>query len=127
MLPMQDPDEAIRAVMAGLAVSARAANLARTAVIEQALTALATGDLDATEREAAVQAAHQVVGSAGTFGRRRSSELAGHLEDWFGLPVAGVDLAGARAWVAELRADLEADDAGDDDAGDDGKPHQDDV
>jgi HPt (histidine-containing phosphotransfer) domain-containing protein len=146
VLPVQDPDEAIRAVMVRLAASARAANLARTAVIEQALAALAAGHLDPGEREAAVQAAHQVVGSAGTFGRRRSSELAADLEDWFGPPLDAADLAGARAWVAELRADLEVDDEGVDgdrvdgdrvdgdgvdgdgvDGYGDGEPHQDDF
>ncbi len=103
-----DPDEALQSVLRALSASARAANLARTAVLEEALTALDAGALGTAQREAAVSAAHQVAGSAGTFGRRRSSELALQLEQWFRAEPGTVlaDLAGARAQVAELRADL---------------------
>ena len=118
--PEHDPDDALQAVMRTLAASARDANLARTAVLEQALASLDAGLLDPACREAAVAAAHQVAGSAGTFGRHRSSELAAALEQWFraGHP-ADEDASRVeqvRAQVAELRADLSA-------AGD----HQDDV
>ncbi|SDT06780.1 Hpt domain-containing protein [Friedmanniella luteola] len=118
--PHPDPDDALRALMRTLAASAREANLARTAVLEEAQAALEAGRLDAEHREAAVAAAHQVVGSAGTFGRRRSSVLAADLEQWFrDGPPAGGDAAGrerVRAQLAELRTDLTA-------AGD----HQDEV
>jgi HPt (histidine-containing phosphotransfer) domain-containing protein len=105
-----DPDDALRAVMRALAVSAREANLARTAVLEEALAALETGPLTPEHRAAAASAAHQVVGSAGTFGRGRSSELAAGLEQWFtdrSSEVAdAASRARVRAQVAELRADL---------------------
>lgn len=110
--PVEDPDDALAAVMAALAASAREANLARTAVIEDALAAHAAGHLDQARRAAAESAAHQVVGSAGTFGRHRASELAADLEQWFraGEPAAAdADrLARARAQAAALRADLAA-------------------
>ena len=112
MRPTEDPDEGFREVMRGLAASARQANLARTAVLEDALRALGAGPLDPDARDAAVRAAHQVVGSAGTFGRHRSSELAAGLERWFRTgPVHPKDAGLEQAWqqVAALRADLDAD------------------
>ena len=108
--PVEDPDDALGAVLRSLAASARKANLARTAVIEEALAALEAGALDAGRRQAAESAAHQVVGSAGTFGRHRASELAADLEQWFRTGSSAHDDADrrgrARAQVAELRADL---------------------
>ena len=116
MVPLRsdgDPEDALRAVLRGLAVSAREANLARAAVLEAALAALDEGSLTPEQRAAAVHAAHQVVGSAGTFGRRRSSELASGLERFFRQGHdAGQDPDGlerARAAVVELRDDLTGD------------------
>ena len=107
--PADDPDDALQAVMRGLAVSAREANLARTAVLEASVAALAAGPLTAEQRGAAVSAAHQVVGSAGTFGWHRSSAVAAELEQWFrdGPTPGDPDrMAWADARLAELRADL---------------------
>lgn len=110
--PIDDPDEGLAAVMRTLAVSARQANLARTAVLENALRSLGSGPLGAEVREAAVQAAHQVAGSAGTFGRQRSSELASSLEQWFRTTPDQPDpgsLDEVRQQVAALRSDLDRD------------------
>jgi HPt (histidine-containing phosphotransfer) domain-containing protein len=108
----QDPERALQALMRALAASAREANLARAAVLEAALEALDAGPLAPEHRDAAVAAAHQVVGSAGTFGRHRSSVLAADLEQWFrDGPPAGADAAcreRVRAQLAELRTDLSA-------------------
>lgn len=112
MRPTEDPDDGVQEVMRILAASARKANLARTAVLEDALRALDAGPLGPDARDAAVQAAHQVVGSAGTFGRHRSSELAAGLERWFRTgPVqpGGPGLDQVRQQVAALRADLDVD------------------
>jgi HPt (histidine-containing phosphotransfer) domain-containing protein len=105
----EDPDDALEAVMRTLAVSARQANLARVAVLEDALARVEAATLTSGQRDAAVAAAHQVAGSAGTFGRRRSSTLAAELEQWFRVapPDAGVERA--RTLLTELRADLSAD------------------
>lgn len=112
MQPFEDADQGFEAVLRSLAVSAQQTNLARTAVIEEALRALDEGALGPDAREAAARAAHQVAGSAGTFGRSRSSELAADLERWFR---TGPDLLGVKGleqvWeqVAALRADLDGD------------------
>ena len=113
--PAEEPDEefedeGLEDVLRTLAASARAANLARTAILEDALQALENGALSPSGREAAAQAAHQVVGSAGTFGRHRSSELAAGLEQWFrngAAPAGDPDLAQVRDRLAALRADLD--------------------
>jgi len=104
-----DPDDALSSVLAGLAVSARQANLARAEVIGTALTALGEGDLDEGRRAAARDAAHQVVGSAGTFGAHRASELAGSLENYLSADPQPAGLAQAQAQLAELRRELQAD------------------
>ena len=115
MQPVEEPDEefedeGFQEVLKALAASARAANLARTAILDDALLALENGSLSLSAREAAAQAAHQVVGSAGTFGRHRSSELAAGLERWFreGAAAAGeAELGHVRDRLAALRADLD--------------------
>jgi HPt (histidine-containing phosphotransfer) domain-containing protein len=107
--PIDDSDDGFEEVLRSLAASARRANLARTTVLEDALRALDAGSLAPDAREAAAQAAHQVVGSAGTFGRHRSSELAAGLEQWFRVGAAhpGEGLEQVRDQVAALRADLD--------------------
>lgn len=120
MQPIDDADDGFEQVLRTLAASARRANLARTTILEDALRALDAGVLGPKEREAAAQAAHQVVGSAGTFGRHRSSELAAGLEQWFRTGAAqpgGVGLQQVRDQVAALRADLDALDEGHQDEG----------
>lgn len=111
--PDDGPDEALQAMVRALGASARESNLARTAVLEEALAALGAGRLTVEVRESAVSAAHQVVGSAGTFGKRRSSALAADLERWFrDVPLPGPDgarLGWARGRLGDLRADLTSD------------------
>jgi HPt (histidine-containing phosphotransfer) domain-containing protein len=79
----EDPDDALAAVMRGLSASANRANLARSAVIGEALRAAETGRLEEQQRQEAEAAAHQLAGSAGTFGLPRASRLAADLEDFF--------------------------------------------
>ena len=62
---------------------ARTSNLARVAELEQALSAAAGSSLTEEVRRAAVATAHQLVGSAGTFGYSRVSELARAVEGLF--------------------------------------------
>jgi HPt (histidine-containing phosphotransfer) domain-containing protein len=58
-------------------------NLARARDLEVALTLVAAGQLDDARRISAIAAAHQLVGSAGTFGFPGASDLAAELERFF--------------------------------------------
>lgn len=58
-------------------------NLARARDLEEALTLVTAGQLDDARRISAIAAAHQLVGSAGTFGFPRASDLAAELERFF--------------------------------------------
>ena len=104
----ENPDEALSDVLATLAASARRSNLGRSDVIAAALGALGEGRLTQEQRAVAEQAAHQVVGSAGTFGARRASELAAALESYLAGDEASraAGLARAREQLEELRAEL---------------------
>jgi HPt (histidine-containing phosphotransfer) domain-containing protein len=67
------------------AIAARAwqSNLARLAQLDDALQRAAAGTLALDGSAAAAQVAHQLVGSAGTFGYPRVSELGRRVELWF--------------------------------------------
>jgi hypothetical protein len=79
----EEREDAVTAVLRDLAVSATRANLARSVVIAEAVRAAESGRLLEQQRVAALAAAHQVVGSAGTFGLPRASRTAAGLEDFF--------------------------------------------
>lgn len=112
MRSVPEPEDPVQSVLAALAASAQQANLARAAVIAEALEQVAAGGGDEERRTAAAQAAHQVVGSAGTFGSRRASALAASLERFLAGPDAAeppaATLSRARAELEELRHELEA-------------------
>jgi HPt (histidine-containing phosphotransfer) domain-containing protein len=115
-----DPARAERAVgaMKPLRSRARATNLARAAQLAQALDAAAEGRLDEAGCSTAVDVAHQLVGSAGTFGYTGASTEAARLKDFFAarsFEPERVDTA--REWLSALRVDLEQD-AGHDRGGD---------
>lgn len=104
----EDPDDALQSLLAELASSARAANLARCDVVADGLQAVAGERLDEAMRAAAAAAAHQIVGSAGTFGFTDASRRAGELERYFERGGGAEGLADARRELDELRRDLEA-------------------
>jgi HPt (histidine-containing phosphotransfer) domain-containing protein len=79
----EEREDAVSAVLRELSVSAARSNLARSAVIAEAVRAAENGRLLEQQRVAALTAAHQVVGSAGTFGLPRASRTAAGLEDFF--------------------------------------------
>lgn len=62
---------------------ARRTNQSRAAQLCTALSRAETGGLDPAARVQAAELAHQLVGSAGTFGFVAASELAGELESFF--------------------------------------------
>jgi len=129
LLAAEDPDEAIQSVMQTLTASALRANLSRCAVLDTALTALEQGRGEVTLLADAERAAHQLVGSAGTFGFSEVSELAGELGRYLhqnGAPAdptppdpagagaagAAADLVQAREWLSQMQAELQSGSAG---------------
>ena len=126
-LSAEDHEQAMQAVLHTLTASALSTNLARCLVLGSALTALEQGRCTDTVRLAAEQAAHQMVGSAGTFGFPQVSDLAGELEQFLAGAEAGnaasadgtpadprdaVDLTRARQLLAQIQAELTSGSAG---------------
>jgi HPt (histidine-containing phosphotransfer) domain-containing protein len=87
--------------------SAQATNVARAGRLADTLDVIDHGALDEAERLGARDVAHQILGSAGTFGFPRTSQLASRLEHFF---VAGHfgrhEVRTARDWLAALQLDL---------------------
>ncbi|WP_375432955.1 Hpt domain-containing protein [uncultured Friedmanniella sp.] len=108
----EDREDAVIALLRGLSESAIQSNLARSVVIADALQAAEAGQLSESQRLAAVAAAHQVVGSAGTFGLPRASRAAARLEEFLTPAVPkitpGPALMEARGQLDELTALLVA-------------------
>jgi HPt (histidine-containing phosphotransfer) domain-containing protein len=74
---------------------------ARVDTIDAAVAALARGGLDDGARRTAARAAHQLAGTAGTFGFAPASEHAAALDRALGLP-AGAGDAGDAGELARL-------------------------
>ena len=109
----EPPEDRLRAAVESISDHARAVNLARAAHLDRVLADLAAGRDDEEERQRATESAHQLVGSAGTFGFPGASSLAGELERYF-VEADFTDpeqLATARQQVARLRAELAAEPA----------------
>ena len=102
----EEREDAVTAVLRGLSVSAARANLARSLVIAEALDAAEGGRLNEQQRLAAAAAAHQVVGSAGTFGMPRASRTAARLEDFL-VAVASPENGAAPAGLDQARLRLD--------------------
>ena len=111
-------NERMLAALASIGSHARVANRSRVEQIDTALDQLESGTLTDPGREEAVRSAHQLAGSAGTFGLRPASRLASLLEQFFSaldIPVgqtasrAGLngDLGAARDQLSELRSRLD--------------------
>ncbi len=79
---------------------------ARVATIETAVTELQGGALSDAAREAATRAAHQLAGTAGTFGFSQASEHAAALEECLAGGQANDDADRLGQLVLELRAAL---------------------
>jgi HPt (histidine-containing phosphotransfer) domain-containing protein len=89
---------------------ARSVNRERADRLEHALGNVAAGSRDEGPRQEATEIAHQLVGSAGTFGFPGASQLAGEIERYF--VEADLDdpvlLATARDQVRRLQEELSA-------------------
>jgi HPt (histidine-containing phosphotransfer) domain-containing protein len=109
----EPPEDRLRAAVESIGGHARSVNLARAAHLAQVLADIAAGRTDENERQQATESAHQLVGSAGTFGFPGASQLAGELERYFveGDFTDQARLAMAREQVARLRSELSAEPA----------------
>lgn len=76
-------EDQLRAAVESIGGHARSVNLDRAARLSQALVDVAAGGRHEATRRAATEAAHQLVGSAGTFGFAGASQLAGEIERYF--------------------------------------------
>jgi HPt (histidine-containing phosphotransfer) domain-containing protein len=103
-------EDRLRAVVESIGGHARSANLSRADRLSEALAAVAAGSLDESARREATEVAHQLVGSAGTFGFPEASQLAGEIERYFVEADLGdpVRLATARDQVRRVQEELAA-------------------
>ncbi len=108
--PAEPPEDRLRAAVQSIVDHARSVNLDRAADLDQVLADIAADRGEEGDRQRATEVAHQLVGSAGTFGFPGASQLAGELERYF----AEADfsdqarLAAARELVLRLRTELAA-------------------
>lgn len=101
----ESPDT--EAVFSSISAQARETNRIRVAALEDLLDGVGSGGLSDPDRRQAKDIAHQIAGSAGTFGFDRASDIAREVE---GLLVAdpGVETTERlRSLVADLRAELD--------------------
>jgi HPt (histidine-containing phosphotransfer) domain-containing protein len=99
------PQASVRALQA----RARLTNLSRCDRLDAALGALAQSALDPQGLLLAAEVAHQILGSAGTFGFSSASAPAAQLEHFFAAgPHDSADQVAAAGWLVELRAALDA-------------------
>ncbi len=106
-----DETDRVLPTMRGLRSRARVTNLARAGHLDIALERAANAALDEAGRAQAVAVAHQLIGSAGTFGFTEASRRAAELKDFFACAhVDDEDVQTARIRLTALRGDLQVDD-----------------
>jgi HPt (histidine-containing phosphotransfer) domain-containing protein len=112
-----DASAQLTAAMRVIGAHARTVNLGRAARLADALAGADDGGLDDSARQAATELAHQLVGSAGTFGFAGASDLAGELEQFFadGAFDDHTRLDAARSTLHRLQQALHAEPALEDD------------
>src|SRR5215207_3382774 len=103
-------EDRLRAAVESIGDHARSVNLDRADRLNQALAAVAAGSVEEATRRQAAEIAHQLVGSAGTFGFSGASRLAGEIGRYFveGDLADPNQLATARDQVRRLREELSA-------------------
>jgi HPt (histidine-containing phosphotransfer) domain-containing protein len=103
-------EDRLRAAVESIGDHARSVNLDRADRLNQALAAVAAGSEEEMTRRQAAEIAHQLVGSAGTFGFSGASQLAGEIGRYFveGDLADPDQLATARDQVRRLREELAA-------------------
>jgi len=91
-----------------IAVRALQSNQDRLVVLAEAVREAGHGGLDELKRSNAMDVAHQLVGSAGTFGYSRVSQLARQLEHFFRDPDVDAAMVGAATeQIALMQQDLQ--------------------
>lgn len=110
-VPVDGPETvAEQRLLASLGRQARRVNLGRVVRLVELLGASDAGTLDEAGRHEAESLAHQVVGSAGTFGFPAASVDAVAIEEYFAAGTAGTgcsaDAALVRRTLDRLRADF---------------------
>ena len=108
----QGPDDVaedrLRAAVESIGDHARSVNLDRADRLDEALAEVSAGLREKANLREAAEVAHQLVGSAGTFGFSGASQLAGEIERFFveGDPDDADQLAMARDQVRRVREEL---------------------
>ncbi len=104
----QDEIDRVLPAMRDLRSRARVTNLARARQLDTALERAADAALDEAGRAQAVAVAHQLIGSAGTFGFSEASRRAAELKDFFAAgQVDDEDVHTARIRLTALCDDLQ--------------------
>ena len=108
--PGDAADDRLRAAVDSIRDHARSVNLGRADRLGHALAEVAAGRWDEAARSEATEIAHQLVGSAGTFGFPGASQLAGEIERYFleADPADQFRLAAAQDQVRRLQEELSA-------------------
>ncbi|GAA3578844.1 hypothetical protein GCM10022197_40350 [Microlunatus spumicola] len=109
-IPVDGPDTvAEKRLLSSLGRQAQTVNLARVVRLLELLDASDAGTLDEAGRGEAENLAHQVVGSAGTFGFPAASVEAVSIEDYFATwpSGAGAGTGPVRATLERLRLEFE--------------------
>jgi len=108
--PGDDPQRRAGTILQQIAARALQSNLRRVDALADAVRQDADGALSPSDREAAAATAHQLVGSAGTFGFVSVSAQARQLERFFtsdaAQAVAETDREAATGGLASIRRDL---------------------
>ncbi len=103
-----DEIDRVLPAMRGLRSRARVTNLSRAAQLERSLELAAEGRLDEAGRAQAAAVAHQLIGSAGTFGFPEASRAATELREFFTRPqLDDDDVRLAQGRLTALRDDLQ--------------------
>jgi HPt (histidine-containing phosphotransfer) domain-containing protein len=105
--PGEDPAARAAAAMHQIAAHALESNLARLDRLQSAVLAAGSGTLLEHEQSEAAHVAHQLVGSAGTFGYGRVSRLARELEVFFQQDVDQEAVAASTGKIALMQEDLQ--------------------
>lgn len=96
------PDPTTEAVFNSISAQAQETNRIRVTALDQLIQELTETGPAADQRRRAKDLAHQIAGSAGTFGNARASELAREMEQLLAGEIDTTTVSALRSRVAEL-------------------------